>query len=306
MDNIDNLYKNKTFLFFLKKWLKTIILILICLFIVLYYLLRAPVGNKDVYYHITSGQTVKTISLDLKEKNAIKNPFILTSLIRVFKSDKGIVPGDYLIKKNSSVWRVARQLVKGQHNVNQIKITFREGINNDKMAEILSLNLAGFRRDLFISIINDKQGYLFPDTYFFFPYDTTEEIVNKFTNNFKNKTNKIFEDKNETEVSDIIKMASILEGEAKGKEDIYIISGILWKRLSINMLLQVDVDRNTYIENGLPNKPLNNPGLLSIDAALNPKDSIYLYYLHDKQGNIHYARNYNEHQQNINKYLKKY
>jgi UPF0755 protein len=305
MDNKDNLYKNNTFVLFFQKWLKTIILILICLIIFFYYLLRAPVGNKDVYYHVYSGQTVKEISLDLKEKNAIRNTFILTSLIRIFKSDKGIVPGDYLIKNNSSVWHVARQLVKGNHNVNKIKITFREGINNDRIAELLSLNLAGFRRDLFISMVNDRQGYLFPDTYFFFPYDTTEEIVYKFVNNFKNKTNKIFEDKKEKEISDIIKMASILEGEAKGKEDIYIISGILWKRLSKNMLLQVDVDRNTYIENGLPNRPLNNPGLLSIDAALNPKDSIYLYYLHDKQGNIYYGRNYNEHQQNINKYLKK-
>ena len=99
-------------------------------------------------------------------------------------------------------------------------------------------------------------------------------------------------------------MASILEGEANGKEDIYIISGILWKRINLGMPLQVDVDKSTYKEKGLPSEPLNNPGLLAIKAAMAPESSVYLYYLHDEDGVVHFARSFEEHKKNINDYLK--
>jgi UPF0755 protein len=163
-----------------------------------------------------------------------------------------------------------------------------------------------FRKDLFLTLANDKQGYLFPDTYFFFPLDNGEEIMKKLSDNFDNKIKNIklsAKEKNKN-LSDIIIMASILEGEAKGEEDIKIISGILWKRISLGMLLQVDVDKTTYIKKGLPEKPLNNPGLMSLEASLNPSDSPYLYYLHDKNGKVHFATTFDEHKSNINKYLK--
>jgi UPF0755 protein len=99
-------------------------------------------------------------------------------------------------------------------------------------------------------------------------------------------------------------MASILEGEANGNLDAPTISGILWKRISLGMPLQVDVDKKTYREKGLPQNPLNNPGLVSIKAAIKPEKSNYLYYLHDKGGIVHYAVTFEEHKQNINKYLK--
>ena len=103
---------------------------------------------------------------------------------------------------------------------------------------------------------------------------------------------------------EIITMASLIEGEAKGNIDRGFISGILWKRLSMNMPLQVDVALETYKTKGLPKNPIGNPGLEAIKAAIYPKDSAYLYYLHDKKGNIHYAKNFLEHQVNIRKYLK--
>lgn len=99
-------------------------------------------------------------------------------------------------------------------------------------------------------------------------------------------------------------MASILEGEVKTREDREIVSGILWKRLSIGMALQVDVDRWTYENRGLPPAPVNNPGLVSIEAALRPKESPYLYFLTDKDGTAHYSRTFDEHKEKIAKYLR--
>ena len=103
---------------------------------------------------------------------------------------------------------------------------------------------------------------------------------------------------------DIIIMASIIEGEANGYEDRGFISGILWKRISIGMPLQVDIALETYKRKGLPKTPVGNPGIESIKAAIHPQSSPYLYYLHDKNGKIYYAKTYAEHNRNIAKYLK--
>jgi UPF0755 protein len=70
------------------------------------------------------------------------------------------------------------------------------------------------------------------------------------------------------------------------------------------MPLQVDAMPDTYKNKGLPNSPIGNPGLKAIEAAIHPQTSPYLYYLHDKNGNIYYAKTFTEHEVNIKKYLK--
>ena len=99
-------------------------------------------------------------------------------------------------------------------------------------------------------------------------------------------------------------MASIIEREAKGDSDRGYISGILWNRINKNMPLQVDAALKTYKTKGLPEQPICNPGLEAIKAAIHPVLSNYLYYLHDKNGVIHYAKTFEEHKKNKLKYLK--
>ncbi len=122
-------------------------------------------------------------------------------------------------------------------------------------------------------------------------------------------------------------MASILEDEANTLEDKRIIAGILWKRLKLKMPLQVDSTLryttgkssgeltkadlsannpyNTYVNKGLPPTPISNPGLDSIRAAITPTNTSYLYFLSDKNGNMHYAETFEEHKQNRINYLGK-
>lgn len=289
-----------------KKWIFNIVVIIGFFIIFVYYFLTAPFENKDVVVHISSGQSISYISKDLKNKNVIRDDFTLKMFIRLLKSDRGVISGDYLFKKNSLVWVVAWQLGTGNHKIEPVKITIREGLTNLQIASLLANKLTAFRKDLFLLSVENKQGYLFPDTYFFFPLDTNDEIVEKLSNNFENRTKKLnlaIITSGKT-LSDVIIMASILEGEAGGEKDVEIISGILWKRISVDMPLQIDIDKSTYIKKGLPLVPLNNPGLISINAAIKPIDSTYLYYLHDKNGKVHYAVNFLEHKRNINNYLK--
>ena len=289
-----------------KNWIANIVLIAGFILLFVYYFLFAPFGNRDVTMHISNGTSINSVALKLESERAVRSDFTLKIFIKLLKSGKGIISGDYLFKKNSPVWVVAWQVTRGRHNITPIKITIREGLTNEDIATILGDKLAGFRKDIFLTGVNGKQGYLFPDTYFFFSLDTASEITEKLSNNFEAKINKLKPeiDKSGKSMTQILTMASILEGEAGGEEDIGIISGILWKRISKNMPLQVDVDKSTYASKGLPSKPLNNPGLLSINASFNPIDSPYLYYLHDKNGKVHYASTFEEHKRNIENYLK--
>lgn len=282
------------------------IFLIFCCVVFTYYFLSAPYNNKEVIIHISSGQSINSTSFKLKDENAIRSNFTFKVFVKLLKSGNGIISGDYLIKKNSPVFVVAWQVSRGHHKIEPIKITIREGLTNEEIADLLASKLTGFRKDLFLSKVENRQGYLFPDTYYFFPLDTSQEIVERLSDNFENKIKNISTSIKESgkNLSEIIIMASVLEGEAKGEEDIKIISGILWKRISIGMPLQVDIDKSTYTTKGLPLKSLNNPGLLSINASINPIKSPYLYYLHDKNGKVHYAVTFEEHKRNINKYLK--
>jgi UPF0755 protein len=120
-------------------------------------------------------------------------------------------------------------------------------------------------------------------------------------------------------------MASILEGEARLLETRRIVAGILWKRISLGMPLQVDTTfkyelgkttfdlttedlkadsaYNSYTRLGLPPTPVSNPGIESILAAVTPIKTNYLYFLTDKKGEMHYATTHEGHVANKFKYL---
>ncbi len=277
---------------------------------------------------IDSGQSLFSISNELYKDNAIRSKRFFEMLMLSFGSDKNISKGEYYFEKPTNVVSLALRISGREFGIDRVKVTFPEGFTNKQIADRLENSLHNFDKNLFLELTKEDEGYLFPDTYNFFPWATPETVANTLKKNFQNKISVIEPDLKSSSKSleDIIVMASIIEKEARGEEDRYMISGILWKRISKGIPLQVDAPFlyllgkesseltrtdlainspfNTYKNKGLPPAPIGNPGLESIKAALNPKDSPYLYYLHDSSGNIYYAKTYNEHLQNIRKYLK--
>ncbi|MFA7191824.1 MAG: endolytic transglycosylase MltG [Candidatus Paceibacterota bacterium] len=283
--------------------------IIICLIFVftftLFSLISAPFGYIPTIVHINRGANLKSITEEFKDKKIVRSASMLQTFVLLFQSGKAIPVGDYYFN-GEPVWRVGYMLARGDHHIVPIRVTFPEGLTNEEMANVLSKKIPSFDTEEFIRITNGQQGYLFPDTYFFYPKTTPDEVVESLQSNFSKKIKTV---ESEIEKSgytkkQILTMASILEGEARGENDIDMISGILWKRLKSGMLLQVDVDRGTYSKKGLPASPISNPGMSAIKSALNPVSSSYLYYLHDKEGQVHYAVTYTEHKNNIKKYLK--
>lgn len=288
------------------KWLTVIVIVYVVLLFFYKFLFSAPTPTRRIVVHIAKNQTLSSIANDLEQKNIIRYASVLKFFTSLMISDKQIKRGDYLFEKNLPVWRVAWMLAHGEHNISPIKIVLREGSTNEEMATVLSSNLNVFDKDIFLNDSKDKQGYLFPDTYLFYPETKTEEVLSELSDNFLTRLKNVSDDieKSGKSLEDIVIMASIIQKEARDENDAGLISGVLWHRIRIGMPLQVDVDKWTYKNKGLPSAPIGNPGLVAILAAVNPVDSPYLYYLHDKKGDVHFAKTYSEHSKNIAKYLK--
>lgn len=258
-----------------------------------------------IIINIEAGINLRKLSLKLKKENIIRSRMAFEAFIILYEGERRIKPGDYLFDKVIPVHKVAKRINEGKHNLVPIKVTIPEGFNIIQIGETLSKKMTNFNLGNFLLKAKNKEGYLFPDTYFFLTTDNEEHALKSMSNNYEKKIAPlrpaiIASGKTEKE---IITMASIIEEEAKGDDDRSVISGILWKRISIGMPLQADAAPITYKEKGLPDNPISNPGLKSINAAINPTESAYLFYLHDKDGNIHYAKNFEEHKLNKTKYL---
>jgi UPF0755 protein len=277
---------------------------------------------------IEPGQPLVSISAELKEDGVIRSRQLFEMLIITFGGDKNISHGDYYFEKPVTVVELALRIAGREFGVDRTRVTIPEGFTNKQIAARLGQELSNFDTELFMTLAKDQEGYLFPDTYIFFPWTTPEAVVTTLRKTFDTKTASLQSDITASKRSfeDIMVMASLIEKEARGDNDRELIAGILWKRIDTGMLLQVDapflyvlgkesseltrsdlaIDSpfNTYRYKGLPPSPIGNPGLASIKAALNPKASPYLYYLHDKDGTIYYARTYTEHLENIRKYLR--
>ena len=222
-----------------------------------------------------------------------------------FKSKKNILVAVVTFILFSVIFLGSLRFIHDKYVYKGVKITIPEGYNVADIAGMLGTRFPGFDSSNFIALAKDKEGFLFPDTYNFFPSVKPMQVVDVMSKNFYKKIKSLEPDieVSQKSLNDIITMASIIEKEAGAKDDRNIIAGILWKRIKLGIRLQVDAAPETYKSAGLPQKPICNPGLPSILAAVYPKDSPYLYYLHDKDGKIHYATTFEEHKLNKQKYL---
>jgi len=249
--------------------------------------------------------SLRNISAILSNEHVIRSRIIFEYSVIIFGGEKHIVSADYIFPNKLPVSEVVWSILKGEHRVPPVSITIPEGFNVAQINEICATKLIDFNQSQFLAKAGQLEGYLFPDTYFFLSNANADDVIKLMNENFEKKIAPLLPtiDSSGYSEQEIITMASIVEREAHGDNDRAIISGILWKRIKLGIPLEVDSAPETYKIKGLPTTPICNPGLKAILAAISPQNSPYLYYLHDKNGNIHYATTFAEHQANIRKYL---
>lgn len=284
-----------------------------------------PTGT---YLTVPAGTSIAAEAAALKDQRVIVSPFVFKVLVRAMPGTHRIQSGIYLFRTPTGVFAVAWRISHGISGIPQARVTFPEGYTARQMGETLSKALPGFDSQKFDSLAIPHEGYLFPDTYFFLPGTTEATAIKTLLDTFQLHIAKYADAIAASGHSerDIVTMASILEGEGKTLEDKRIIAGILWRRIAIGMPLQVDAafgyiygrtgytptaadmrsnsGYNTYRYKGLPQTPINNPGDISLEAALTPAKTDYLYYLTGTDGQMHYASTLAEHVANEKKYLK--
>jgi len=308
MENIENLENDVQHrMFNIKKIIFYSAILVVFLSLFYFFFLSAPSDFPvPSVVQIESGMSLRSISSLLKKDQIIRSRVIFEYLAIFSGGEKRIVSADYLFEKKLPVWQVVWRIVRGEHRMAPVAVTIPEGFNLNQIGDAFVLKLSRFNETRFLSKTKDLEGYLFPDTYFFLTNADDADVIKSMNDNFNKKITPLLPEitsSGHTE-KEIITMASVIEREAKGDTDRAVIAGILWKRINVGMPLQVDAAPNTYKNKGLPDSPIGNPGLKAIQAAVHPQTSSYLYYLHDKNGNIYYAKTFAEHEVNIKKYLK--
>ncbi len=287
-----------------------------------YYQIFTPTENFPINksFSIEKGEAAQTVLQNLEKQRFIRDSFMAKILLKIIPLN--LKNGEYFWDYPASTFQILQGV-----NVKQkvYKITIPEGYTKYQIAEKLEdFHLKNFNKKDFLEKANE--GYLFPDTYFLEATNDTESILKKFSQNFEKRVGEKFDPIPSKEQ---IILASILEREARKSEDMRVVSGILKNRLAINMPLQVDATvlygkgawkdqtlfsdlkskteneklYNTYEIVGLPIGPISNPSVNAISAAMFPVKSDYLYYLTGSDGNMHYAKKFEEHVAN-RKYLR--
>ena len=177
----------------------------------------------------------------------------------------------------------------------------------------------------------DLEGYLYPDTYMVHKSMTAEEMVKlmaaKFKENFSHSMKWRAQELN-LSIRQIMTMASLIEKETASREERFLISSVFHNRLRIGMAmgcdptiiyalkrdnvykgklgwaeLKYDSPYNTRLHRGLPPGPICSPGYASIEAALYPENTKYLYFVAKDSRSHYFSASLREHNNAVRKYI---
>lgn len=288
-------------------------------------------SKESKIFVIQTGESLSNIANNLAGQKLIRNKIVFYLVVKRLGIERKIQAGDFRLYPSMDINQVAKALT---HGTLDVWITLIEGMRKEEIAQVVSQNL-NIPEIEFIKYA--KEGFLFPDTYLI-PKDATSVAVIKiFQDNFNQRFNDELKEKAKKKnltTDQVITLASLIEREAKFNEDRGKVASVLLKRLGSGMKLDIDATvqytlgyqedqkswwkkqlslqdleldspYNTYKNAGLPPGPIANPGLASIQAVVEADaNTPYLYYISDSSGHLHFARNLEEHNENIRKYLK--
>ncbi|HEX7077416.1 MAG TPA: endolytic transglycosylase MltG [Candidatus Eisenbacteria bacterium] len=274
---------------------------------------------------------IEEIAALLHDRGLVGDPRLFVLAARVLGYDRGLKAGRFNIPVGSSIYRVLSQLAHGM--AAQDMVTVPEGLRADQIASLLYdrakidpiglLALVGdssFASSLGVSS-NSLEGYLYPDTYPFYPLLTPEEVLRVMVS----RGLRVFGEemalpgaKEGLSLHQLVTLASIVEAEAQVPSERARIAAVFYNRLRQGMMLQSDPTvsyalgvwrgrvfykdldvkspYNTYRNKGLPPGPICSPGREAIHAVLFPlPDSTELYFVARGDGTHIFSRSWEDH-----------
>jgi UPF0755 protein len=315
------------------------VVLLALLMLDIYHYAGRPAGD-DISVRVINvlpGQRFSDLAVLLNERGIITHPKKFKLFAQIKGYDKRIKAGEYRLSASLSPRQVLEIMVSGKVALH--KFTIPEGFNIYQIDSIFAekdflAEKAFVRAASNPELVKDKgfeahtfEGYLFPDTYYFPKGVVAEDIITSMVNRFR----EVFSTEWESRavqlgmtVHQIVTLASIIEKETGAAFERPLISSVFHNRLKKRIRLSSDptviygikdfdgnitrkhlkarTPYNTYLIKGLPPGPIANPGIDSIEAALYPAETNYLYFVSKKDGTHHFSINIKDHNKAVRKY----
>jgi UPF0755 protein len=298
-----------------------------------------PSGNdiSEKIITVLPGQHFKMIASRLEVAGIIRDSLRFKLFARFKGYDKRIKAGEYRLSAVLSPKQVLEIMVSGK--VALYRITIPEGYNLVQIAGIVS-KMGLTEAPAFIRYANDSaivnalgveagslEGYLFPDTYHFPKGLPLDEIMGTMVNRFREVFSTEWRERArqmDMSVHQVVTLASIVEKETGAAFERPLIASVFHNRLAKGIPLSSDptviygikdfdgnltrkhlttvTPYNTYLKKGLPPGPIANPGLASLEAALYPAETDYLYFVSKKDSTHQFSTTLKEHNRAVRKY----
>jgi UPF0755 protein len=290
---------------------------------------------------IESGMPVSAIARTLQRHGVIANAGYFIRYYRMFFADRKLKAGEYLFDGPLSMRQVIEKLEEGKAIL--YKVTVKEGLWIGETAQLLEaaglFPAAEFRRAAgdpsLVRDIDpeaaDLEGYLFPETYLVRKDISAREMValmvKRFRQNFSNSFIWRARDIGFSLRQAVI-LASLIEKETANRDERFLVSSVFHNRLRRNMLLDCDSTiiyalkkagaydgnlrwddlksespYNTRKHRGLPPGPIASPGIASLEAALYPESSDYLFFVAKDKGSHYFSKSLAEHNRAVRQYI---
>lgn len=283
---------------------------------------------------IPPGATARQIATQLAEAGVVEDANEFESAVEGFAAASSLKAGSYELVAGMGLSEVIAVLARGPA-AESYRVTIPEGLRLAEVLDILAAETPHSREELEAALLGGLsssllpegevtlaswEGLLFPDTYEFAAEGSTLAVVQKLSETMESRVESIdwtsAEDAGLTQYQGIV-IASIIESEALVELDRPKISSVIRNRMAIDMPLQIDatvlyamgvrgvsltlsdleIDSpyNTYRIFGLPPTPIGSSRLSSLEAAANPSDTEFLFYvLTSTEGSHSFTASYDE------------
>lgn len=345
-DIICNIQLNSKGFFNLKKFLAIILVVLFISFstimcigldLLIYADLPSETKKEQQIFIIKPGQKFNTTLQRLTSSGIIKNPVKFSLLARIYRYDKRIKAGEYLLSPSMSPKEIIGIIVAGKIRLH--RITIPEGYNLQQTAQVIAESGFATKKEFLKSATDTQQvhemginaktfeGYLFPDTYYFSKDLTPEKIISAMVKRFWSVFGPEWKKKAESigmSIHQVVTLASIIEKETGIPSERPIISSVFHNRLKLGMRMESDptviygienfngnltkkdlltpTPYNTYIIKGLPPGPIASMGKSALKAALYPSDTQFMYFVSKGDKTHKFSISIKDHRKAVRKY----
>ena len=291
--------------------------------------IRRPLPlTSAITLELSSGRGIRSLSAILKDKGLVRHPLIVRLSARIYGYDTRLKAGEYRLEPGMSLVDVLEKISAGKVVLH--RLTLPEGLTSRQMLQLVAEN------PLLSGDISETaaEGELLPETYTFHKGASRNQIIKNAKAAMQKALQNIWQNRAEglplDSPQELLVLASIIEKETAIGSERGKVASVFINRLNKNMLLQtdptviyaltqgtkelgrtlkrkdlsVDSPYNTYKYSGLPPTPICNPGIKALEAAAHPEDTPYLYFVADGTGGHNFARSLNEHNKNVQKWLK--